>query len=65
MRELLPESLFPLAEKLKAPLYVVGGFVRDFLAGLSREKPDFDICSPASADPWSTADGGLELTTEE
>jgi len=22
-------------------------------------------CSPASADPWSTADGGLELTTEE
>ena len=32
MRELLPETLFPLAEKLKAPLYVVGGFVR----GLSR-----------------------------
>ena len=55
MRELLPESLFPLAEKLKAPLYVVGGFVRDFLAGLSREKPDFDICSPASADDFLAA----------
>ena len=55
MRELLPETLFPLAEKLKAPLYVVGGFVRDFLAGLSREKPDFDICSPASADNFLAA----------
>lgn len=52
MKELLPASLIGLAAKMDAPLFVVGGFVRDYLAGLSRGRPDIDICSPASADDF-------------
>lgn len=47
MKKLLPKPLIDLANACSQPLYVVGGAVRDFIAGLSHDgKPDWDICSP-------------------
>ena len=43
----VPENLTALAAALGKPLYVVGGSVRDFLAGFPSPHPDWDICSPA------------------
>ena len=48
----LPEKLIRFAQSLPYPLYVVGGKVRDFLAGLNAENPDIDICAPAHADDF-------------
>ena len=53
MREILPEKLKDLARACPAPLYVVGGSVRDYLAGLTPSIHDWDICSPLSADAFS------------
>lgn len=52
MRQILPPSLMNLAYDLPAPLYVVGGSVRDRLAHLTPKtgKYDLDICSPILAD---------------
>ena len=51
MEKIVPEILFDLAQRCSAPLYLVGGSVRDFLAGFEKdEQPDWDICSPASED---------------
>lgn len=50
MRRILPQNLILLAESAPFPLYVVGGTVRDHLAGLTPKTPDFDICSPTSAE---------------
>lgn len=52
MHSLLPNSLICLANACKTPLYVVGGCVRDFLAGLTpcSHTIDWDICAPLSAD---------------
>lgn len=48
MRKILPENLIKLADACPAPLYVVGGSVRDFLSGAPfPERPDWDLCSPA------------------
>jgi len=52
MKKTLPENLINLAKICPYPLYVVGGRVRDFIAGLSADKPDTDICAPASADDF-------------
>ncbi|MCH5147179.1 MAG: CCA tRNA nucleotidyltransferase [Clostridiales bacterium] len=49
----LPQSLIRLAENCPYPLYVVGGRVRDFLAGLNPDKVDTDICAPASAEDFT------------
>ena len=48
MRNLLPKNLFHLAENCENALYVVGGSVRDHLAGLAQKngERDFDLCSP-------------------
>ncbi len=46
MRALLPEKLTKLAQNCPAPLYVVGGSVRDHLANLTSNAKDWDICSP-------------------
>lgn len=46
----LPSPLVSLAKSLDVPLYLVGGSVRDFLAGNVRETPDYDICAPLSDD---------------
>lgn len=53
MKELLPQNLIGLAQKLPAHLYVVGGRVRDYLAGLCAEKPDTDICAPLDAETFA------------
>ena len=53
MRSILPKNLITLAEKLPTPLYVVGGSVRDFLAGLSSASHDWDICAPLVADEFA------------
>ena len=53
MKDSLPQNLINLANACPYPLYIVGGRVRDFLAGLSAEKPDNDICAPASAEDFT------------
>ena len=54
MRSILPKNLLQLANACPAPLYVVGGSVRDFLANLTpiNSKRDFDVCAPLSADEF-------------
>ncbi len=54
MRELLPQNLVRLSEKCPLPLYLVGGSVRDFLAG-KRELTDFDLSSPADEESFLSA----------
>ena len=45
----VPEKLMRLARRAPFPLYVVGGAVRDALAGLPCSQ-DWDLCAPADAD---------------
>ena len=52
MKNVLSQNLIALAKSCPYPLYMVGGRVRDFLAGLTPEKPDNDICAPASAEDF-------------
>ncbi len=56
MRNILPKNLILLAQKLPAPLYVVGGSVRDFLIPLqpANGKRDLDICAPLPADAFAS-----------
>lgn len=44
------ENLIKLARACPFPLYIVGGYVRDFLAGLDCVNKDIDICAPADTD---------------
>ena len=54
MRDFVPKPLFSLAAALKKetgkPLYLIGGKVRDYLAGFSMASSDFDICAPVPAE---------------
>lgn len=50
----LSSRLIELAKNLNYPLYVVGGYVRDYLAGLNNSS-DIDICAPASAEDFALA----------
>ena len=52
MQSILPENLTALSRALPAPLYVVGGSVRDFLADLSPQSGvrDWDICAPVDTE---------------
>lgn len=52
MIKILPEKLNNLAKKCPAPLYVVGGATRDYLAGLTSSSRDLDICAPIDADAF-------------
>lgn len=52
MNKILPKQLKVLAAECPFPLYVVGGACRDYLAGLSSAKRDWDICAPASAEAF-------------
>lgn len=45
----LSSNLTEFARACPFPLYIVGGRVRDFIAGL-RPAADFDVCAPADAD---------------
>lgn len=53
MTKTLGENLKRLAAACPYPLYVVGGRVRDFLAGLSCVAADTDICAPAAAEDFA------------
>lgn len=46
------ENLKQLAQACNFPLYIVGGYVRDFLAELDCGKKDIDICAPADTDAF-------------
>ncbi|MDE7168009.1 MAG: HD domain-containing protein [Clostridia bacterium] len=52
MKNTLPENLIRLADSCPYPLYVVGGRVRDFIAGLKADKLDTDICAPVDAEDF-------------
>lgn len=52
MKIIVSEKLYNLAKSCPFPLYIVGGYVRDALAGLSDEKQDIDICAPADAETF-------------
>ncbi len=54
MRAILPKNLIKLANSLPVSLYVVGGSVRDFLAGLTSPSQDWDICAPLSAENFAS-----------
>ena len=65
MKRLIPDNLRELAEACPFPLYVVGGSVRDFLAGFPpRSNPDWDICAPASEDEFVSAAGKCGFTVK-
>lgn len=53
MRNFLPQSLILLANRASTPLYLVGGSVRDYLAGFLQNAPDLDICAPLPADDFA------------
>lgn len=55
MKKLLSANLIGLAEDCPYPVYVVGGFVRDFLAHETARDatPDIDICAPAAAEDFA------------
>lgn len=52
MRELLSKNLLHLAEISPTPLYIVGGAVRDFLAGHPAKNADFDLSAPINAEAF-------------
>lgn len=52
MKNTINKKLMALAESCPYPLYVVGGRVRDYLAGLTAATVDNDICAPADADDF-------------
>ena len=52
MQAILSQKLKKLAKSLSKPLYIVGGFTRDFLAGLTSAHQDIDLCSPVSLDEF-------------
>ena len=51
----LEKNLTALANSCPFPLYIVGGYVRDALAGLKSGGADIDICAPASAEEFLSA----------
>ncbi len=59
MLEILPQELKNLAKASPTPLYVVGGSVRDYLAGLLPKKRDWDICAPYPAEEFASLATGL------
>lgn len=55
MQSILNEKLKTLASSLSAPLYIVGGFTRDYLSGLSSKNSDVDLCAPVTVEEFLTA----------
>ena len=54
LKKLIPAPLFRLANACHTPLYLVGGAVRDTIAGLTLQRGslDLDICSPMPFDDF-------------
>ena len=63
MKKLLPPNLIALAKKLPSPLFVVGGSVRDFIAGFTPKKYDFDLAAalPVEMVVATAKEVGLEV----
>ena len=55
MREKLTKSLISLAGHCPEPLYLVGGSVRDYLAGTLSPAPDWDLASPMTENEFLSA----------
>lgn len=55
MREKLTKDLLLLAERCSEPLYLVGGSVRDYLAGTLSPAPDWDLSSPMTEEEFLAA----------
>ena len=64
MRAILPEKLKILAKNCPKPLYVVGGFTRDFLAQRHSPKPDVDICGCMLAEDFAVYAQNAGLTAQ-
>ena len=64
MRAFLPEKLKILAKNCPKPLYVVGGFTRDFLAQRHSAKPDVDICGCMLAEDFAVYAQNAGLTAQ-
>lgn len=64
MKQLIPAPLTELAARLVEPLYVVGGSVRDFLAGNPTPPADWDICSPAAEEDVINAARGCGFSVD-
>lgn len=58
MKTILPKAFSAMAEACPAPLYLVGGSVRDFLCGLPMEHADWDIASPCTEEELIAAAEG-------
>ena len=54
MRKILPEKLKKLAELCPRPLYVVGGFTRNFLGDFHAKQVDIDICGCMLAEDFAS-----------
>ena len=55
MKKLLPKNLIKLASVCHIPLYIVGGAVRDHLAGYSLKDADWDLASAATDEEFCAA----------
>ena len=66
LKKLIPAPLFRLANACKSPLYLVGGAVRDTLAGLTLQRGslDLDICSPMPFDEFLSIAEGCHFTAK-
>lgn len=64
MRKILPEKLKKLADICPRPLYVVGGFVRNFLGNFHAEQMDIDVCGCMLAEDFASYAGQAGLTPQ-
>ena len=64
MRKVLPEKLKKLADICPRPLYVVGGFVRNFLGNFHAEQVDIDICGCMLAEDFAAYASRAGLTPQ-
>ena len=55
MKKLLPKNLIKLASVCHIPLYIVGGAVRDHLAGYPLKDADWDLASAATDEEFCAA----------
>lgn len=65
MQDKLPENLLKLADVCQFPLYIVGGSVRDFLAGFPLPaQADWDICAPIETEALIEAANACNITVK-
>ncbi len=64
MQALIPEKLKKLAKICPKPLYVVGGFTRDFLGNRRCANADIDLCGCIPAEEFATLANEVGLTAQ-